>query len=66
VPHEIKMTAPGVVLGKQDVIFEVVVDGAKRGELHISQGDLRWWPRNSKRDVRRATWAELANWMESE
>lgn len=63
--HEIKMTAPGVILGKQDVVFDVVIDGEKRGELHLSQGDLRWRPRNSKTDVRRATWAELAEWMES-
>ncbi len=63
--HEIKMTAPGVILGKQDVVFDVVIDGEKRGELHLSQGDVRWRPRNSKTDVRRATWAELAEWMES-
>jgi hypothetical protein len=63
--HEIRMTAPGVILGKQDVIFEVVIDGDKRGELHLSQGDVRWRPRNSRTDVRRATWAELAEWMES-
>jgi hypothetical protein len=65
VAHEIRMTAPGVVLGKQDIVFEIVIDGEKRGELHLSQGDLRWRPRNSRSDVRRATWAELAEWMES-
>jgi hypothetical protein len=65
VAHEIRMTAPGVVLGKQDVVFEIIIDGEKRGELHLSQGDVRWRPRSSRSDVRRATWAELAEWMES-
>ena len=64
--HEIKMTAPTISLGKQDVVLEVVIDGVKRGELHLSQGDVRWRPRNSKTHVRRATWAQLADYMESE
>lgn len=63
--HEIKMTSPGVTLGKQDVVFEVFIDGDKRGELHVSQGDLRWRPRGSRADAGRATWSELADWMES-
>lgn len=63
--HDIKMTSPSVTLGKQDVVFEVVIDGEKRGELHVSQGDLRWRPRGSRTDEGRATWSELADWMES-
>ncbi len=39
--HQIRMTAPGVTLGKQDVVFEVIIDGEKRGALLLSQGDLR-------------------------
>jgi len=66
VAHEIKMIAPTISLGKQDIVFEVVIDGVKRGELHLSQGDVRWRPRNSRSDVRRATWEELADYMESE
>lgn len=65
VAHEIKMTAPGVVIGKQDVVFEVFIDKIKRGELHVSQGNLRWRPRSNKKIKGTATWTEFAEWMES-
>lgn len=63
--HEIKMNAPGVSIGKQDLVFEVFIDKVKRGELHLSQGNLRWKPRSSKQVKGTATWTEFAEWMES-
>lgn len=63
--HEIKMSTPGIFLTGQDVVFEVFIDDLKRGQLHLSQGDLRWRPRNSKKTELRATWAQFADWMES-
>ena len=61
--HEVRMTTPGI--GKQDVVFEVVIDGEKGGEPNLSQGDGRWRPRSSRTDFRFATWAEFAEWLES-
>lgn len=43
--HTIKMSVPLMELGRTDVEFVVFVDGKKRGELHISEGGVDWWPR---------------------
>ena len=62
--HTIKFTAPTVELGKQDVVFEVSIDGKKQGELHVSEGGIDWWPRGAKKYAHTRTWAELRDFME--
>lgn len=57
--HMIHMETPPVELGRTDVKFVVVIDGVKRGELHVSQGGLDWWPRSARSKRLRRTWAQL-------
>ena len=63
--HTIKFTAPTIELGKQDVVFEVSIDGKKQGELHVSEGGIDWWPRSAKKYAHTKSWAELRSFMES-
>ena len=52
-------------LGKADTVLVVVIDGAKRGELHVSKGGVDWWPRASKHKKHVWTWGKLADLLES-
>lgn len=62
--HEIRMDQSLRDLGKVDMVLQVVIDGAKRGELHISKGAIDWWPRNSKTKKHTVTWSRLADLLE--
>lgn len=59
------MTAPDVRIGNRDIVFEAYIDNKKRGELHVSQGNLQWRPRSSKTVKGTASWTEFAKWIES-
>jgi hypothetical protein len=52
-------------IGKVDVVFEVVIDGSKRGELRLSKGGVDWWPRGSKTTAHTKSWTKLAAFLES-
>jgi hypothetical protein len=52
-------------LGKVDTVLQVFIDGAKRGELHVSKGGVDWWPRNSKHIKHAWTWGRLADVLET-
>jgi hypothetical protein len=64
--HRIVMSTPPLELGGADVVFEVYIDDAKRGELHVSRGDLTWRPKHSKKSEIKASWAQFVEWMEPE
>jgi hypothetical protein len=51
-------------LGKVDTVLVVVIDGVKRGELHVSKGGVDWWPRNSKSKKHTWSWERLADALE--
>jgi hypothetical protein len=58
------MTTPPVELGRQDVEFDVSIDGVKRGTLRVSEGGVEW--RKGKGRLWTATsWRELADFLES-
>ena len=61
--HTIKMRVPSIELDGRDVVFEVVIDGMKRGQLQVSEGGVDWYPRNAQTPWKR-TWAQLADLME--
>jgi hypothetical protein len=63
--HEIRMDQSLRDLGKVDVELQVVIDGVKRGELHISKGGVDWWPRNSKIYKYTWSWSRLADVLET-
>lgn len=62
--HTIKMSVPLIELGRTDVQFVVMVDGQKRGELHISEGGIDWWPRSARTNKISRTWAQLEAFFE--
>lgn len=62
--HNIRMDQSLRDLGKVDTILQVIIDGTKRGELHISKGGVDWWPRNSKSVKHTWTWERLATALE--
>ena len=64
--HKITMHQPREHLLGSDVIFIVKKDGLKIGELHISKGNLMWWPKNSKIRKYRVRWSQIANLLENE
>lgn len=39
--------------------FEVIVDGAKLGELRVSKGGVRWIPRNHQEDAHHLSWEQF-------
>lgn len=63
--HDIRMDQSLRDLGKVDLVLQVVVDGSKRGELHISKGGVDWWPRSSKKKKHTWTWSRLADVLET-
>jgi hypothetical protein len=42
--HSVSFSTPTRELGKADVEFVVKKDGAKLGELHVSNGSVVWYP----------------------
>jgi hypothetical protein len=43
--HDVTITKiPPFLVGGNDVFFEIREDGAKLGELRVSQGNLHWVP----------------------
>ena len=63
--HEILMAQSVHDLGKVDTVFDVHIDGLKRGELHISKGGVDWWPRSSKVYKHTLSWTRLAEMLET-
>jgi len=64
--HKITMHQPREHLLSSDVIFIIKQDSEKIGELHISKGNLMWWPKNSKRRKYRIRWSQIADLLENE
>jgi hypothetical protein len=62
--HVVKMSIPSTDITRVDVVFSVQADRKKLGELHLSKGDLRWYPRNAKRP-KVASWEQFDLWMSS-
>jgi hypothetical protein len=52
-----------MVLTGKDVVFEVLIDGAKRGQLHLSEGGIDWYPPHAQAPIA-CSWAQLAAFME--
>ncbi len=42
--HEVDVSMPTRELGRSDVVFDVKVDDATLGALHVSRGAVVWFP----------------------
>jgi len=58
--HEISMYQPPEDVIRSDVKFSIRRDGSKLGELHISKGNVEWWPKGNKKKKKRLTWLQFA------
>jgi hypothetical protein len=64
--HDVVMSRPKDQVIRADIQFSVKVDGEKLGELHVSQGNVEWWPKGNKRNKRRLSWQKFAKLFEEE
>jgi hypothetical protein len=64
--HKIVMSQPTDQVVRSDVKFRIQVNGEKLGELHISQGNLEWWPKGNKKNKKRMSWTKFAKVFEEE
>ena len=59
--HDVTITKlPRLLIGGNDIYFEVKEDGVKLGDLRISQGNLHWVP-SGKIYGYTLEWSQLTN-----
>lgn len=63
--HEVSMFQPPEDVIRSDVKFSIKRNGSKLGELHISKGNVEWWPSGNKTKKRRLTWLQFAKLFET-
>ncbi len=64
--HEVFMTQPTDQIIHSDVKFSIKRDCSKLGELHVSKGNVEWWPSGNKKNKLRLTWKQFAEIFETE
>ena len=64
--HKVHMRLPKEQLMNSDVEFVIVRGSAKLGELHISKGNVEWWPAGSRKRKYRLRWSQVAEIFEDE
>ena len=60
--HSIVMRQPKDRIMNADVEFVIKENGRKLGELHISKGNIQWFPNNG-RIARKIKWSKFAKIM---
>jgi hypothetical protein len=62
--HEVSVQIPKLSIGKSDFQISIKKNGAKIGELLISQGNIEWWPSGNSRKKKRLKWSEFEYFFE--
>lgn len=62
--HQVSMSQPTEQIIHADVKFSIKRDGSKLGELHVSKGNVEWWPKGNKKNKLRLTWKQFAELFE--
>ena len=61
-----KIRQPKREVGNSDVVFEIFTeDGGKLGELGISRGGVRWWPKGAKTRRMDLSWEQFRDRIEN-
>ena len=63
--HKVTMDIPPRELNRADAKFNVMRDGRKFGTLHISNGSIVWFPRNTTYG-HKMRWAKFHELFQSE
>jgi hypothetical protein len=64
--HKVHMRLPKEQIMNSDVEFVVKRGSTKLGELHISKGNVEWWPAGNRRKKYRLRWTQVAALFEEE
>ncbi len=51
---------------KNSLVIDVILSGSKKGELHIAQGSVEWWPAYNDVNAHRLGWAKFIKKLEEE
>ena len=62
--HDVVMSQPSDHVVRSDIKFRIKVNGEKLGELHISKGNIEWWPKGNKKNKLRLSWSKFAEIFE--
>jgi len=57
--HQVSVQFPKLNIGHSDFHISIKKNGAKMGELLISQGNIEWWPAGNSRRKKRLKWSEF-------
>jgi hypothetical protein len=63
--HVVRFTLPMRTLGREDVVFQIIEDGVKLGELWVSKGGIEWRRAYGKK-TRRLRWSTFVNLIEGD
>lgn len=65
--HEVRLSTTNLLVRGIDLNFDVKLDGAILGTLAVSEGGLRWRPKNYQaRHGEQISWTEFADWAEGQ
>lgn len=62
--HKLVISQPRSEILSSDVVVEIFENTKKIGELHISRGNLEWWPPYKKKKHHRLGWSQFAELIE--
>ena len=62
--HRLVISQPRSEILSSDVMIEVFENKQKIGALHISRGNIEWWPRYNKKNHFRLSWSKFATLFE--
>jgi len=49
---------------KNSLVIDVILSGSKKGELHIAQGSVEWWPAYNDVNAHRLGWTKFIEKLE--
>jgi hypothetical protein len=58
--HIVVMTQPATEVQNQDISFTIVEGGKLLGVLHVSKGNLEWWPTGNSVNYFTLSWGKMA------
>jgi len=62
--HNVVMSQPRDQVIRADIKFTIKVNREKLGELHVSKGNIEWWPKGNRKNKLRLSWTKFAEIFE--
>jgi hypothetical protein len=63
--HQVTMYPTKGQILSSDVVFSIMENESKLGELRISKGNVIWWPKGNKRKKYQISWSKLSKLLEN-